>query len=155
MICYCQLLKPRADAKQETLSSSHEKRKAPRLKVQHDVSVLGGFFLLGLESQPLINADDQLTLLGHTRDLSALGLSLIVPSFRLHEQLCATKNHALRIRFHIPTGSIEARIAPVYCRPLDDKDPWKGYFLGAEFVSLSNDDRDRVNNYLAGVASSA
>lgn len=93
------------------------------------------------DSQPL-------RLAGYTRDISASGLALIVPSIRVGGQYVTGENRRLRILLKLPTGQIEIHATPVRYSPLDEDGVDTGYLVGVQIISMSDEDRARFDAYL-------
>src|SRR5829696_8079011 len=73
-----------------------------------------------------------LKLAGYTRDISASGLALIVPSIRVGGQYLTGENRRLRIVLKLPTGQIEILATPVRYSPLDAGGLDTGYLVGVQ-----------------------
>jgi hypothetical protein len=123
------------------------RRRAPRYVTHLEVGLALNVSLPGAdaakkETQPL-------KLAGYTRDISASGLALIVPSIRVGGQYVTGENRRLRIMLKLPTGPIEIHATPVRYSPLDEDDGVDtGYLVGVQIVSMSDEDRARFTAYL-------
>jgi PilZ domain len=87
-------------------------------------------------------------LAGYTRDISASGLALIVPSIRVGGQYVTGENRRLRIMLKLPTGPIEIHATPVRYSPLEEGGVDTGYLVGVQITDMSDEDRARFNAYL-------
>ena len=85
---------------------------------------------------------------GHTLDVSATGLALVVPAIRIGEHYLAGDDRKLHIRLELPTGPIEMRVGTVRYESLEDE---AGYVIGARILEMSETDRASFNKYLAKV----
>lgn len=85
---------------------------------------------------------------GHTLDISASGLSVIVPAIRIGDLYLAGENRSLLIRLESPVGPLEIQGTPVRYERLDDDRSERGYLIGITITSMSDDDRARYNEYL-------
>src|ERR1044072_2104745 len=65
---------------------------------------------------------------GHTLDVSATGLGLVVPAIRIGEHYLAGDDRKLHIKLELPGGAVELRVATVRYESLDDE---AGYVIGA------------------------
>jgi len=104
-------------------------------------------------SLPHANTGGQVTgqalkLEGYTRDISATGLALVVPSIRIGGQYVTGENRTLEIILKLPTSMIKVRATPVRYSPLEEDAAGTGYLIGVQIVSMSNEDRTRFDAYL-------
>jgi PilZ domain len=122
------------------------RRVAPRYVTHLEVGLALNVTLPGADAS---KKDTQpLRLAGYTRDISASGLALIVPSIRVGGQYVTGENRLLRIMLKLPTGPIEIHATPVRYSPLDDDAADTGYLVGVQIVSMSDEDRARFTAYL-------
>ena len=87
-------------------------------------------------------------LAGYTRDISATGLALIVPSIRIGGHYVTGENRRLRIILKLPSGPVEIHATPVRYSPLEEEGTDTGYLVGVQIVGMSDTDRARFNAYL-------
>jgi hypothetical protein len=92
--------------------------------------------------------EQPLKLAGYTRDISATGLSLVVPSIRIGGQYVTGENRTLEIILKLPTGLIKIKVTPVRYSPLEEDAADTGYFVGTQIVWMSSEDRARFDAYL-------
>src|SRR5215210_2327097 len=90
-----------------------------------------------------------LKLSGYTRDISATGLALVVPTIRIGGQYITGENRTLEIILKLPTGAIQVKAAPVRYSPLEENGKETGYLIGVQVISMSPEDGARFNAYLA------
>lgn len=83
---------------------------------------------------------------GHTLDVSATGLALVVPAIRIGEHYLAGDDRKLHIKLELPTGPVEMRVATVRYESLDDE---AGYVIGARILEISDSDRASFDKFLA------
>ena len=88
------------------------------------------------------------TLNGHTLDVSATGLALIVPAIRIGEHYLAGDERKLHIKLELPAGAVEMRVATVRYESLEDG---TGYLIGARILEMSESDRASFDKYVAKV----
>jgi hypothetical protein len=124
-----------------------ERRLSPRLPERHEAFVQAGTSLLDAQLGE-DNSDFPLKLFGRTRDISATGLSFILPLFPIDEQFCAEEDGVLKVLLYLPNGPVNMQITPVRCIPLDKNHPEKGYFIGARIREMEDDERMRFTHYL-------
>ncbi len=90
---------------------------------------------------------------GHTRDVSATGLALVVPSIRIGDRYLTGEDRTLSIALELATGSVHLQAAPMRYEPLelDDSETEPGYLIGAHIKMMSGTDRLRFSEYLQGI----
>lgn len=82
---------------------------------------------------------------GHTLDVSATGLALVVPAIRIGEHYLAGDERKLHIRLELPSGPIEMRVGTVRYESSEDD---SGYLIGARILEMSDTDRASFDKYL-------
>ena len=90
-----------------------------------------------------------LKLAGYSRDVSATGLALIVPTIRVGGQYITGENRTLEIMLKLPTGDVQVRATPVRYNPLEEDGADTGYLIGVQIIWMSDEDRKRFDAYLA------
>jgi hypothetical protein len=90
---------------------------------------------------------------GHTRDVSATGLALVVPSIRIGDRYLTGENRTLDIALDLASGRVQLQAAPMRYEPLElDKSKTEtGYLIGAHIKAMSGTDRARFSEYLQGL----
>jgi hypothetical protein len=94
------------------------------------------------------DASESLRLAGYTRDISATGLALIVPTIRIGGQYLTGENRTLAIVLKLPSGHVQIKATPVRYSPLDEDATDTGYLIGVQITDMSDEDRARFNAYL-------
>jgi hypothetical protein len=89
-----------------------------------------------------------LKLAGYTRDVSASGLALIVPTIRIGGQYITGENRPLEIMLKLPTGQVQIKAMSVRYAPLEEEGADTGYLIGVQIISMSDEDRARFDAYL-------
>jgi hypothetical protein len=89
-----------------------------------------------------------LNVAGYTRDISATGLALVVPTIRIGGQYLTGENRTLEIMLKLPSGVIKVKATPVRYSPLEEDAADTGYLIGVQIIWMSNEDRARFNDYL-------
>ena len=84
---------------------------------------------------------------GHTLDLSATGLSLIVPAITLGEHHLVGENRYLNLKLELPAGLIELKVKPVRYESLEEDETESGYLIGVQIVGMSDEDRAKYVSY--------
>ena len=97
-------------------------------------------------------------IMGHTRDVSATGLSFVLPSTRLGSQDISRAGAELRVVLCLPTGVIIVRAETVHCQPLPAEEDEQGgedaprFLLGARITKMFETDRRAYDTFLRGLA---
>ena len=91
---------------------------------------------------------------GHTLDLHANGLGLIVPQITLGEHHLIGENRVLNVKLHLPSGPVELQAAPVRYERLEEGQPDTGYLIAVKIVYMPDDDRARFAEYIATLSQS-
>lgn len=86
---------------------------------------------------------------GHTSDLSASGLSLIVPAITLGEHHLVGENRSLNLKLELPEGPIELQVKPVRYESLEEDETESGYLIGVQIGRMSDEDRAKFMNYVS------
>ncbi len=95
------------------------------------------------------DAPDAFALEGHTRDMRATGLSLLLPDIRIGSQTLVGEDRLLRVALELPTGTVEMEVAPVrYERLESDERSEQGYLVGVRITEISDSDCLRFVKYL-------
>jgi hypothetical protein len=94
------------------------------------------------------------TFAGHTCDISATGLAIMLPISRFSEQLLNQGHRSLRIVLELATGAIEAEAAVVRYDHVKLNDELKGLgcLVGAQIVKMRDDDRERFIEHLRSIS---
>jgi PilZ domain len=94
-------------------------------------------------------AGQSLNVAGYTRDISATGLALVVPTIRIGGQYITGENRTLEIMLKLPTDIIiKVKATPVRYSPLEEDAADTGYLIGVQIIWMSDEDRARFNDYL-------
>ena len=93
------------------------------------------------------------SLKGHTLDVSATGIALIVPAIRIGEHYLAGSDRHLHLKLELPSGPVEMKLSTVRYESLDEMQEETGYLIGARIVEMSDEDRAAYNEYVATVLS--
>jgi PilZ domain len=89
-----------------------------------------------------------LSVLGYTRDISADGLALIVPSLQMGDVDLSSGEHTLRIILALPAGDVEMHAALVRHERLEERGPEIGFLIGVRISQMGEDERDLYDEYL-------
>src|SRR5438552_18085935 len=85
---------------------------------------------------------------GHTQNLSALGLAVVLHAQNIDEQYLSGAEGSMAIELDLPNGlSIEIQATPVRYQKLDE-----GYLIGARISKMTARDRELYLEYLGELA---
>jgi hypothetical protein len=91
------------------------------------------------------------TIAGHTLDLSATGLALIVPAITLGEHHLVGENRSLSVKLELPEGPVEIQVAPVRYESLDEHKTETGYLIGVRIAEMTDEDRAKFAAYVSSL----
>lgn len=131
-------------------SFTGERRRSPRRKARFEVCLKTSMSLIDTN----VSGDEEphrLTFFGSTNDISASGLALILPSVRVDERNCSGKDHTLQISLYTSTDMVKMKASIVRCQPLSEREPEKGYFLGAKIIDMADKDRFLFDTHLSRI----
>ena len=86
---------------------------------------------------------------GHTLDLSANGLALVVPQITLSEHHLVAENRFLNLKLRLPGGTVEMQAAPIRYERLEEDQLETGYLIAVTIISMPDDDRSKFSEYVA------
>ena len=130
------------------------RRRAPRYSAHLEVGLALSVSLPSskISAEQAERMGRSLKLAGYTRDISATGLALIVPSIRIGGQYITGENRALQIMLKLPTGNVLINGTPVRYSPLEEEEGGdSGYIIGVSITEMSEEDRTRFNAYIESV----
>ena len=102
-----------------------ERRRGARLDARIELSP--AFFDSGADAR----GAEPLSLYGHTRDLSAAGVGIVIPLVSFDPRSCSV-GLPLRVRLDLPSGQVEVEAEAVHCEPLGGHEPVDGFLVGAK-----------------------
>src|ERR1051325_7486688 len=88
---------------------------------------------------------------GHTLDLSVKSLALIVPRITLGQHHLVGENRNFNLSLELPDGPIQLQASPVRYERLDEHRSEQGYLIAVKIVNISEDDRERFEEYIANL----
>lgn len=131
-------------------NQSSTRRRSTRFKAQLRARLLFAV-VLSEESSASHSSSGKLHLVGHTKDISEVGLALVVPIAEIDERYLAGESNKMEIELYLPKGAIKITARPVHYRRLDESSNEsifsEGYLIGAEITKVSN--RDLFVEYLS------
>ena len=123
------------------------RRRAPRYATHLEVGLALSVSISNLK--PGTRDDGQtLKLAGYTRDISATGLALVMPTIRIGGQYITGENRRLEISLKLPSGQIEVQAIPVRYSPLEAEGTDTGYLIGVQITGMSDEDRTIFDAYI-------
>ena len=128
---------------------SPNRRRSPRFKAQLKARLLFGVVLSGKAARG--PASGRLHLVGHTKDISEVGLALVVPIAEIDETYLKGDKSEMQIELYLPGGPLNITARPVRYKRLDESLSesvfTEGYLIGADITEVS--DRDLFREYLS------
>lgn len=123
-----------------------EQRAAPRHRVWREIRLLFSLSMLDADASA---SERPLTLLGHTRDVSATGLALVVPRTSINGRDLIRNGRALLIELELPSGAIRLQGVAVRYERLDEREEDElGYLVGVRITEISAHARAELDEYL-------
>jgi DNA-binding response OmpR family regulator len=126
-----------------------------RVAVRHSVQRAARLMFTSAPSDPSSGDSVQPTpaIIGHTRDISATGLGLVVPGVHDSDTKFFGVREPLRIFLSLPLAMIDVEVSPVRYEWLGERGGKRSYLIGAHITGMSEDDSAHFNEYLGQVAS--
>lgn len=124
-----------------------ERRRAKRHKVRLEFSIS-----VADRAKSFNGARKTRIMEGHTLDLSASGLALIVPSITLGEHHIVGENRSLNVKLQLPVEAIDLIVTPVRYESLEEHETETGYLIGVKILEMSDEDRVKFEKYVSGFA---
>jgi PilZ domain len=89
---------------------------------------------------------------GQTRDVSATGLGLVVPTIYIGYDCIVDQGRTLIVSLELTTGAVEMRATSVHYVRQDASDGESIYLVGLHITDMADDDRARYSEFLAGLS---
>jgi len=90
----------------------------------------------------------QVSLEGHTLDISTSGLALIVPAIRIGEHYLTGEDKQLWLKLEFPEQTIDMQVAPVRYECLDTHETERGYLIGVRITEMTEEHRAIYQQYV-------
>ncbi|MDQ3819139.1 MAG: PilZ domain-containing protein [Acidobacteriota bacterium] len=139
----------------QTPNQSSNRRRSPRFNAQLRARLLFTVVLSGESPAPAGNSG-KLHLVGQTKDISEVGLALVVPIAEIDERYLTSETSKMQLELFLPKGAIRITARPVHYRRLEESAAegvfGEGYLIGAEIIKVSN--RDLFIEYLGTLENS-
>jgi len=121
-----------------------DRRRSPRIRsrVLFSISVCQKSRTVGAPLRERI-------LKGHTRDISENGLGLLLPQVHLDGHHLATEGRELHVVLELPGGSVSMVVVPARYEYLEETELGCSYLIGVRITEISDDDRSRIENFIA------
>lgn len=121
-----------------------DRRQSPRLSVQLGLSI-------SVLRKANSNGSSQVsrTMKGHTRDISARGLAMLLPQVHLGGYHLVAEGRELHVRLELPNGPMAMTVLPRRYEMLDDPELGCNYLIGARIVELSDQEAKRLASFIA------
>ena len=128
-------------------SNPEERRQSPRLNANLEARL--EFSVLMRDTETSHSGVQHLrAVAGHTVDISALGLAVVLHAQNIDEQYLLGAEGSMAIELDLPNGlSIEIQATPVRYQKLDE-----GYLIGARISEMTDRDRELYLEYLGDLA---
>lgn len=88
---------------------------------------------------------------GHTLDLSANGMAVIVPAITLDEHHLVGENRGLKVQLELPSGPVQMQVSPVRYERLEEHASETGYLIAVRIVAMSEDDRATYAKFVSNL----
>lgn len=126
-----------------------DRRRVTRRKSRVDARLPFTVMLLDTKEEAAEDAAGKNSLAGHTRDLSATGLTLLLSVVRISDSYLTDNEHYLGIRLGLPGGPVSMLAAPVRFEHATGAESESGYLLGVRIIRMREDDRSCYLTYLS------
>src|SRR5690349_14843996 len=98
-------------------NQDRNRRRSPRFKAQLKARLL---FRVAFSGEvPAGGASGKLKLVGQTKDISEIGLALVVPIAEIDEQYLTGENSKMQIELYLPQGAVKITARPIHYKLLD------------------------------------
>jgi len=119
-----------------------DRRLARRRRAQVPVTV-------SLIKRPGVNGARSQSITGYTFDISAAGISFVVPAIRIGDHYLAGDSQKLQMVLELAAGPVELQGIAVRYERADESQAGTGYLIGARITQMSESDRERYEEYMA------
>jgi hypothetical protein len=126
-----------------SLAGNRRRARRYRVRLPLDVSLLG----VKSKAESAV-ARRPAVIPGYTRDLSATGIALVVPTIRAGEHYLTGEGRRLLITLRPSDGPLAIEVSPVRYEQLDESENETGYLIGVHITQMSDADRARFDAYL-------
>ena len=120
-----------------------DRRRSPRLQVRLAFSLS----VVRQNKVKRLNASDR-TLKGHTRDISANGLALLLPQIQLDGYHLAAEDREMRVLLELAGGVVTMIVVPKRYEKLERSELGCNYLIGARIVRIDEEDKARYQDFM-------
>ena len=120
-----------------------DRRRSPRLNVRLAFSLS----VIRQTKLKRVNGNDR-ALKGHTRDISANGLALLLPQIQLDGYHLAAEDREMRLELELSGGVVSMVVVPKRYEKLERAELGCNYLIGARIVRMDEEDRIRYQNFM-------
>lgn len=131
---------------EEILAGIIERRAAVRHTLKRDARLL--FTSAPSEQSSAEDSQPIPALVGHTRDISETGVSLVVPGVNASDANFFGARSQLQIILSLPTAMIAIEVTPVRYQWLEEHEGKKSYLIGGRIARMSPEDTTLFREYL-------
>ncbi len=124
-----------------------DRRRSRRQRVSLPLTIFVAGAARKLNGAPKVSSID-----GHTVDVSANGLALIVPTIRLGDHHLVGGNRGFTVRLQLPSGPVDMKVATVRYENLSEESDETGFLIGVRVTEMDPTDRAKFDEYFAGKA---
>jgi len=129
-------------------TAAEERRAAPRFTTHLERQLVVNVSLLDV-NRKLDAARGPTVLAGYTRDISEMGMGIVLPDVRLGNFNITRPGRTLRIMLGIPGPPVEIHGTTVRHVKLEaDEETGGGYLIGIQITHMSERDRNRYQDFL-------
>lgn len=121
-----------------------DRRQAPRLRVRLAVSVS-----VRRKTNSNGASASSRVLKGHTRDVSAGGIAMLLPQVHLGGYHLAAEGRELNAVLELPDGPMSFVVLPRRYEMVGDAELDCNYLIGAKIVEIADEDRVRLESFVA------
>ena len=120
-----------------------DRRRSPRLNVRLAFSLS----VIRQTKLKRLNGNDR-ALKGHTRDISANGLALLLPQIQLDGYHLAAEDREMQLVLELSGGVVSMVVVPKRYEKLERAELGCNYLIGARIVRMDEEDRIRYQNFM-------
>lgn len=120
-----------------------DRRRSPRLGVRLAFSLS----VIRQTKLKRVNGNDR-TLKGHTRDISANGLALLLPQIQLDGYHLASEGREMQLALELSGGVISMVVVPRRYEKLERAELGCNYLIGARIIRIDAEDRSRYQDFM-------
>lgn len=120
-----------------------DRRRSPRLNVRLAFSLS----VIRQTKVKRLNSCDR-ALKGHTRDISANGLALLLPQIQLDGYHLASEGREMQLVLELSGGIVSMVVVPKRYEKLERAELGCNYLIGARIVRIDEEDRVRYQDFM-------